>query len=186
MNSAAKSVFVFDFCLVLLASCFCLAVLTGCYRQATDATAASTQQRYTRIEPWKIDGVRPGQAFAEVKQLFGEPREIRGKTGPRTAFWAGRDTAVTYDQNGRVLEVMGSSVIAGDKTLVTSGANEVEVVQILGPGKVRKSSRPKGSGVISFGQEHIGTTLIYENGGVRFELPVFGEATGHFLARRSP
>jgi hypothetical protein len=38
--------------------------------------------------------------------------------------------------------------------------------------------------VISFGQEHTGTTLIYENGGVRFELQVLGEAAGHYFARR--
>jgi hypothetical protein len=48
-----------------------------------------------------------------------------------------------------------------------------------------RSHRPTG-GVISLTRVHTGTALIYDNGDVRFELPVFGEATGHFLARRMP
>jgi len=54
----------------------------------------------------------------------------------------------------------------------------------LPPGEVQKSTRPKGSGVISLGREHTGTALLYDRDGLRFEFPVFGEATGHFLARR--
>ena len=163
-----------------------LLALPACYRQATDASTAVNAPRYTGTAPWTIDGVRPGQTLAEVTQLLGEPRETRENPGGRFLRWGPRDIAVFFDRTGHVAEVMGSSVTAGEKTLFTSGASEAEVVQILGPGQVQKSSRPKGSGVISFGQERIGTTLIYENGGVRFELPVFGEATGHFLARRSP
>ncbi len=162
-----------------------LLLLPGCYRQASDATApASTRPRYTGSAPWTIDGVRPGQTFAEVKQLLGEPREIRGHTGPRTAFWAGRNTAVTFDQAGLVTEVMGSTLIAGDQILFRAGATEAEVVQILGPGEVQKSTRPKGSGIIALGREHTGTALLYDREGLRFEFPVCGEATGHFLARR--
>lgn len=172
--------------LALFAASFSLTALTGCYREATDATVSTTAPRYTGSAPWTIDGVRPGQTFTEVKQLLGEPHETRENPGGRFVRWGPRDIAVFFDRTGHATEVMGSTVKAGTQTLVSAGANEAEVVQILGPGKVQKSSRPKGSGVISFGQEHIGTTLIYENGGVRFELPVFGEATGHFLARRSP
>jgi hypothetical protein len=125
-----------------------------------------------------------GQPFEEVKQLLGEPREIRGNTGQRTAVWTGRDTAVTFDQAGIVTEVMGSTVKAGDLILFRAGATEAEVVQILGPGELQKSTRPKGSGVISLGRMHTGTALLYERDGVGFEFPVFGETTGHFLARR--
>lgn len=172
---------------VLLAAAASLLLLTGCYRQVSDATAsASTQSRYTGSAPWTIDGVRPGQAFEAVKQLLGEPSEIRGRTGPRTTFWSGRDTAVTIDSAGIVTEVMGSTVQAGGQVLFRSGATEADVVQILGPGKVQKSTRPKGSGVISLGREHTGTALLYDRDGVRFEFPVFGEAAGHFLARRIP
>lgn len=171
----------------LLAVAAGLLLSTGCYRQASDATAStSAQSRQTGNAPWTIDGVRPGQPFEEVKQLLGEPREIRGNTGQRTAFWAGRDTAVTFDSTGVVTEVMGSTVKAGDQILFRAGATEDEVVQILGPGEVQKSTRPKGGGVISLGREHTGTALLYDRDGVRFEFPVFGEATGHFLARRKP
>ncbi len=158
----------------------------GCYKTASDETAMAPRPRYTGTEPWTIDGVRPGQAFEEVKLLFGEPREIRGNTSPRTAFWSRHNTVVTFDATGRVTEVMGSTVKAGNQIFVSSGANEAEVVQILGPGQVQESSRPKGSGVISLGRELTGTTLIYDRDGVRFELCVFGEAAGHFLARRRP
>lgn len=164
-----------------------LLVLTACFREASDATASiSNRPRYTGNDPWTIDGVRPGQPFEEVKKLFGEPREIRGNNGPRTAFWAQNNLAVTIGPDDRVTEVMGSSLKAGGRTIVQSGSIEAEVVQVLGPGKVQKGYRPKGSGVISLGREHTGTTLIYENGGVQFELQVFGEAAGHYLARRPP
>jgi hypothetical protein len=161
-----------------------LLMLAGCFKQATDETPARSRARFTGTEPWTIDGVRPGQNFEEVKQLLGEPREIRGHTGPRTAFWAGRNTAVTFDQAGLVTEVMGSTVAAGDQTLFRAGATEAEVTAILGPGEIQKSTRPKGGGIISLGREHTGTALIYDRDGVRFEFPVFGEGTGHFLARR--
>lgn len=162
-----------------------LLVLAGCFREASDATAGPAHRRYAGTAPWTIDGVRPGHDFADVKQLLGEPREIRGASGQRTATWAGRDTTVTFGADGRVTEVMGSSVQAGGQVLFHAGATEADVVQILGPGKVQKSHRPTG-GVISLTRVHTGTALIYDNGGVRFELPVFGEATGHFLARRIP
>ena len=162
-----------------------LLLLPGCYRQASDATApVSTRSRYTGSAPWTIDGVRPGQNFEEVKQLLGEPREIRDHKGPRTALWAGRNTAVTFDPAGLVTEMMGSTVKAGDQILFRAGATEAEVAQILGPGEVQKSTRPKGSGVIALGREHTSTALLYDRDGLRFEFPVFGEATGHFLVRR--
>lgn len=159
--------------------------LAGCYREATDATSAATQARALSSAPWTIDGVRPGQDFSEVKRLLGEPREVQGAAGPRTAFWERHATVVTYGADGRVTEIMGNTVQAAGQVLVRSGATEDEVVRILGPGTTQKSHRPKG-GVISFGREHNGTALIYDNDGVRFELPVFGEAAGHFLARSRP
>lgn len=153
----------------------------GCYREATDAA----QIRPAATALWTIDGVRPGQDFNDVKRLLGEPREIRGATGLRTATWERRATAVTFGTDGRVTEVMGDNVQAGGQRLFSAGATEAEVVQILGPAKVQKSHRPQG-GAISLTREHTGTALIYDNDGVRFELPVFGEAIGHFLARRVP
>jgi hypothetical protein len=164
----------------------CGLLVTACFRQVTDESAAIARPRYTGTAPWTIDGVRPGQPFDEVKQRLGEPREIVGAVGPRTAFWAKHSTVVTFGPDNRVTEVNGSQVQAGAQTLVWAGASEAEVMQILGPGRVDKRYRPKGSGVISLGREHTGTTVIYENNGVSFELPVFGEAVGHFLARFPP
>lgn len=155
----------------------------GCYREASDATATGPRPAGTDL--WTIDGVRPGQDFADVKRRFGEPRDIRGSSGPQTATWDRRDTAVTFGADGRVTEVMGSTVQAAGRVLLSAGATEAEIVQVLGRGEVQKSHRP-GSGVIAFGREHTGTALIYDNAGVRFELPVFGEATGRFLARKKP
>jgi hypothetical protein len=160
--------------------------LAACFRQATDETAGPVRPRYTGGAPWSIEGVRPGQPFEEVRRLFGEPSEIRGAGSVRTAVWNQRETTVSFNQAGVITEVMGSSVEGGGQVLFRGGADEREVTQILGPGEVRKSSRPQGSGVVSFGQVHTGTTLLYDNAGVRFEFPVFGEATGHFLARRIP
>ncbi len=161
-----------------------LAAWPGCYREVTDATAARTAVRYTGTEPWTIDGVRPGQTEAEVKSLLGEPREVRPSMGTRTAFWATANTVVTFDAAGRVVDVMGSAVKAGGKAIVPAGSSEEEVAQILGPGKVQKSYRPKGSGIISLSSVHTGTTITYDNSGVRFELSVFGESAGHYRAFR--
>jgi hypothetical protein len=171
----------------LLAASLGLLLLAGCFREATDASTAAVRPRHAGSEPWTIDGVRPGQSFDEVKQLFGEPREIRGTApGPRTASWERRNTMVTFDRDNRVTEVMGSTIQAGGKVIVQGGAGEAEVTQILGsPGRVQKVSQPKGH-VISLGHKHIGTIMIYDNAGVRFELPVFGQAAGHYLARRIP
>lgn len=168
----------------LLAAALALLAPTACYREATDASAAITHPRshYTGTAPWTIDGVRPGQTFDEVKLLLGEPRDLRESYGQRFARWGPRDTAVSFDKSGRVTDVMGSTVKAGEQTIVSSGASEDEVAQILGPGKVQKSHRPKGSGVISLGREHTSTTLVYDNAGVRFELCVWGEAAGHYRA----
>ena len=168
---------------VLLASV--ALVFTACYRSASDASFP-TQTRYAGHEPWTVDGVRPGQTFAEVQERLGEPRDVRETYGRRFARWAVHDIAVSFDPAGRVTEVMGATVKAGDKVLVWSSSSEADVTQILGPGKVQKSYRPKGGGVISLGREHIGTTLVYDNAGVRFELCVFGDAAGHFLARQQP
>ena len=157
----------------------------GCYRAVTDGTAATGGRRYTGAAPWTIDGVRPGDEFAAVKMRFGEPREVRGSGNQRTAFWERRATVVTFDGRGVVTEVMGSTVQADGKILVESGATEADVIQILGPGRVQKTHQP-GSGVISISRTHVGTAVIYERDGVRFELPVFGDAAGNFLARRLP
>lgn len=166
---------------LLLAASAALLALPACYREATDASFP-TQARYTGTAPWTIDGVRPGQTFDEVKRLLGEPRDLCESYGQRFARWGPREIAVSFDKAGRVTDVMGSSMKAGDQTIVQSGASEDEVAQILGPGKVQKSHRPKGSGVISLGREHTSTTLIYENAGVRFEFCVWGEAAGHYRA----
>jgi hypothetical protein len=157
----------------------------GCYREVSDATGRPVAAGENGAMTWTIDGVRPGQDFAEVTRRWGEPQEIRGGTGARTARWERRETVVTFGPDGRVTEVMGSTVQAGGRVLVSGGATEAEVTAVLGRGTVQKSHRP-GSGVIGVGREHSGTALIYDAGGVRFELPVFGEATGKFLARRMP
>ena len=96
------------------------------------------------------------------------------------------DTMVTLDAKDVITEVYGHSVTAGSQVLIQGGDDPASVTQVLGPGDVSKRYRPKGSGIISLGHEHVGTTVIYEQAGVRFELPVWGEATGNFWARRTP
>ncbi|MES2694728.1 MAG: hypothetical protein V4773_14740 [Verrucomicrobiota bacterium] len=170
----------------LLALAIAALALAGCYREASDATASRTLPRYSGNEPWSIDGVRLGQSYAEVHALLGEPVQSRDSMGKRTVRWDRRDTYVTFDAADRAVEVMGSSVQAGGKIIVSSGASEAEVVQILGPGKVQKSTSPKGGGIISIGSEHTGTTVIYERDGARFELSVFGQTAGRYRVFQPP
>lgn len=161
--------------------------LAGCFRQATDETAAGPRPRFTGTAPWTINGVRPGQTLAEVRRVLGEARESRGRPEQPTLFWSRPEVAVTFDEAGVATEVMGNAVQSGGQTIVTGGDSEAQVALILGPAtEIQKAYRPKGSGVISLGREPTGTTLIYDNAGVRFELPVAGEADGHFLARLPP
>lgn len=166
---------------LFFAACAALLALPACYREVSDASFP-IQTRYTGTAPWTIDGIRPGQTFDEVKRLLGEPLSSHESYGRRFARWGPRDLSISFDPTGRADDVMGSSVKADGQTIVPVGISEEAVQQILGPGKVQKSYRPKGSGVISLGREHIGTTLIYDNAGVRFELCVFGEAAGHYRA----
>ena len=172
---------------IVIASCLALTLLlSGCFKVVTDESAMPPRPRYTGTAPWGIDGLRPGQTLADAVKLFGEPSQPPAATGPRFLRWFARDTMVTLDAKDVITEVYGHTVTAGGQVLVQGGDDQTAVTQVLGPGDVRKSSRPKGSGVISLGRQHVGTTVIYEQAGVRFELPVWGEATGHFWARRMP
>lgn len=166
-----------------LAAGLLLLFAAGCFKTVSDETAMPALPRYTGTAPWGIDGLRPGQTRADAIKLFGEPREERETPSYRFLSWSTRNTMVTVDKEGIITEVYGHSVTAEGRVLISS-ASEAEATQVLGPGKVQKRSRPKGSGVISLGQEHVGTTLIYDNGGVQFELPVWGEVTGNYWARR--
>lgn len=151
--------------------------LAGCYREVTDESARALP-RYTGDAPWTLDGLRAGATFEEVRAKLGEPRAVREYNGARSGEWNYGQTLVTFGPDGRAFEIFGSAIKAGDRTLVSVGAPETELEQVLGAGETAKARRPTGSGVISFGSEHTHTLHVYENGGVRFEVSVkFPEAT---------
>jgi len=154
--------------LLLLAGSLALA---GCYREVSDESARQLP-RYTGNDPWTLDGLRPGVTFAEVTAQLGEPRRVVESSGTRTGEWNYGQTMVTFGRDGRAFELFGSAIKAGDRTLVSVGAPETELVQVLGEGATTKARRPKGSGVIALGSEHTHTLHVYENAGVRFEVSV--------------
>ena len=160
--------------------CGALTMLSACYREVTDASAAAHS---TDTAPWTVDGVRPGQTLDDAKQIFGEPREFRASMGVRIAHWSNRETMVTLNAANEIVEVWGRSLHAGGQTLIGRGASEAEVTQSLGPGKSTRLSSP-GSGVISFGSKTTGHIFTYQNGGVSFEITVKEQATQHVRAFR--
>lgn len=145
--------------------------LSGCYREITDATAAS-RSRYVGADPWTVDGLRLGVTLEEVRVRLGEPDRVHEYNGEKSTQWRGGQLLVHFDRTGRATEISGQSIRAGDRTLVSVGDAEAELEQVFGPGKTAKSRRPRGSGVISIGSEHTHTQHTYENGGGRFEVSV--------------
>lgn len=157
-----------------------LAVMAGCYREATDSTGVS---RYTGTAPWTIDGIRPGQSLDDARRLLGEPRDIRESMGQRVVRWSSSETIVTTNTAGEILEIWGRSLSAGGQSLVQTGLSEAQVAQVLGRGKSTRLSTPSGF-VISFGSKTTGHIFTYRNDGVTFEITVKEDSVQHVRAFR--
>lgn len=112
--------------------------------------------------PWTVGGVRPGMTSHDVEQLLGEATSSRTNYSITTTTW--KEISVTFDKGGRAVDILGDRVTAADgSTVVSRGASEAEVVGRLGPGKLRSSYQPSGSGVISCGSRRTGGERRYED-----------------------
>lgn len=142
----------------------------GCYRVATEV---SEHAPFTGQGPLTVRGVRPGQSETEVVALLGPP-DRRLDSGYRVASLQWQrfgDMVVTLGPAGRVTEVLGNELTAGDESVLQSGMSEADVRQVLGkPAKDQSQYRPSGSGVISLGHKRVGRTLWYHRDGRTVEV----------------
>ena len=140
----------------------------GLTREASDL---DQHQLYAGTDPWAVQKVRPGDRLTQHQARLGAPQKDLGSDGRRVVQWTSpSELMLTVNADGEIVEVWGRSLTAGDSTLIDTGLSEEEVARILGRGKVQKSTRPSGSGVISLGSVEMSRTMTYDDGGVRFEI----------------
>ena len=178
MSLAARSLFG-------LALVFLLLSLAFEFMPAREASDLDQFQRYSGTDPWAVGGVRPGDMLAQHQGRLGSPeRDTDAKPGRVLRWSRPEDLTLSIDPLGEVVEVMGQSVTVAGKTLVYAGLSQAEVERILGRGKVTRSTRPTGSGVISTGSTEVARILTCENGGVRFEITLEEDRVKHVRAVR--
>ena len=151
-----------------------LSLLAACMRQATEPE--SFLQRYTGNEPWTINGARPGMTLDDVRQFHGEPTRSSG-TPPTGYSWEStswRTLSVTVDMNGRIVQVAGNALMAGDKTILSGSVSEADVKAVLGPGVEARSVQP-GSFVVPTPGKVVGTHHRYRDGNVSFGISLSKE-----------
>lgn len=155
--------------------------LGGCYKVASDADF-SEYTPYTGQAPLTVRGVRPGQTENDVVALLGPP-DRRGDSGYRIVSLQWQrfsDMVVTLDGTGRVSEVLGDRLTAGDEVVVSHGMSEADVRRVLGkPAKSRSHYRPSGSGVISLGRKRTGGTLSYRRDEQAIEITLLENGVGY-------
>lgn len=135
-----------------------LLVLAACYQEISDSSAT-----YAAVSkgPWAVDGIVLGSTMDSCREQLGEPdRELLPNPGVVIWQWTRfHQATITFDDRGRAVEILGSALTDRQgRTEVWRSAGEDEVRVILPAARVKKSYRPKGSGVISIGREHVGTT----------------------------
>jgi hypothetical protein len=176
MSLAAKALFT-------LALIFLLLSLGLDYAPMREAPDLDRFQRYSGTDPWAIAGIRPGDTLAQHRRRLGPPVKDTDMKSVSVLGWSRpEELSLTVSPEGEVVDVWGRSVTAGGNTLVYTGLSQAEVERILGRGKVLRSTRPTGSGVISLGSTEVGRILTYENGGVRFEVTLEENQVKHVRA----
>jgi hypothetical protein len=132
--------------------------------------------------PWTIGGVRPGMTSNDVERLLGSATSSRTNYSVTTTTW--QEISVTFDKEGRAIDVFGDRVTAADgSTVVSRGVSEAEVVGRLGPGKLRSSYQPSGSGVISCGSRRTGGERRYEDATTVYTVSIYEDRLASVRAR---
>lgn len=176
MSLTARSLFALAAFFLLLSFVFELA-------PARESSDLDQFQRYTGNDPWTLGGVRPGDSLAAHEARLGPPEPSGGGTPGGVLRWSRpEELSLVADPLAGVVEVFGQTLKAGGKTLVYPGLSQAEVERILGRGKVTRSTRPTGSGVISIGSKEVARILTYDNGGVRFEITLEEDQVRHIRA----
>jgi hypothetical protein len=142
----------------------------GCYKAVTEVSEYSP---YTGQDHLTIRGAAPGQTETDVVALFGPP-DRRLDSGYRVVSLQWQrfgDMVVTLGPAGRVTEVLGNELTAGEGSVLQPGMSEADVRQVLGkPAKDQSQFQPSGSGVISLGHKRVGRTLWYHRDGRTIEV----------------
>lgn len=161
----------------------------GACRTASDddvAAAAAARQGPVMPPPWTIDGARTSMTLADVVALHGRPDKESGHPNQRTATWTARDLWVTFDANGKAMDITGKELRTLDgRTVVRRGMSEDEVVARAGEGSTRGSYRT-GSGVISLGWTRVGAEHRFTDETTRYGLGISEGSLKWIRAQRLP
>jgi hypothetical protein len=148
-----------------------------------DASDLDQHQLYAGSDPWAVQKVRPGDRLTQHQARLGAPEKDLVSNGGRVIQWTSpSQLTLAVNEDGEIVEAWGRSLTAGDSTLIDTGLSEAEVTRILGRGKVQKSTRPSGSGVISLGRVEISRTMTYDDREVRFEITLEEDQVKHVRA----
>ncbi|MEO5821642.1 MAG: hypothetical protein ABIT71_14165 [Vicinamibacteraceae bacterium] len=146
---------------------------TACHT-ASDADADAQRRSNTPAmrPPWTINGARTGMVLDQVVALHGAPDKTSGYPSRRTSTWISIDLWVTFDANGRAVDITGTKLMTLDgKTIVSLGMSEDDVVVRAGAGSTRGSFQT-GSGVISIGWKRVGAEHRFTDDTTRYGLGV--------------
>jgi len=158
------------------------------------ALALSTSACYQRVVtgdpveprsegPWSVEGIRIGMTWEEARDVLGPSLETIGSDG-RTHRWGPpKEVHVTFNVHGRAVDIVGNSLLdLTGRTVVWSGAEDEQVVQALGEGRVTRHYRPSGSGVISLGRELAGSSREYTDDVAQYTVSIGPAGVGSIRA----
>lgn len=119
--------------------------------------------------PWAVHGLVPGQPLESHTARLGPPaRTFDGRRGGSEFEWRHPPIVVAVDARGLITTVWGDALTAGPDVRLVPGLSEAEVRRLMGPGKLDRVTRPRGSGVISISRVELGRTLTYQRDGVSY------------------
>lgn len=147
--------------------------LAACTKVVTEEDAQ--YRRYAGTDPWTIEGIRPGDSLATATARHGHPSRSLPGTGATTLQWQVPDNfQVIVDGEGRIVEVLGRAIRAGNASLVSPGMTPDQVKRVLGPGDFASQRSPSGF-VVQLGPGKVtGGTARYADGDAKAEIS-FGE-----------
>lgn len=128
-------------------------VLHGCVIQPLPKISFGRDQKLEPAE-WTVEGIAIDDTHGQVAERFGTPSYIspnfsapgqlkKGYSSGEEGFNEGRLT-VTYDKTGKVIEVIGRSLMRDGEVVLVSQDPEGSIEYTLGKGFRKGHTRPKG------------------------------------------
>jgi hypothetical protein len=149
------------------------APLAACYRETSDPEEEHELRRMVPLPAeavLTIAGVRVGELRSDIEaRMESVPTDVPVAARPgrfRSAAHHRADVHVVFGTDGRARELYGSQAHVDTRAVVWEQQSPKAVQVVVGPGRQKSLYRPRGSGVISTGQEFAGEELAVDRHGV--------------------